>query len=146
MNIEKESIELPNDLVEGLKRVDTSISLLTPAVDRSVAEAAAAHFDARPRAVPATGPSRKLPGAAPRPRRWAIAGTLAASLMAGLFLLRVQQDAGPSLPANDFDGSGVVDILDAFALARTNGGASDATQDEIDALVMQIVSLGGGAP
>lgn len=136
MNPEKESLELPNELVEGLKRLDASIPLLTPAVDRSVAEAAAAHFEARP------------VGATPRPRqrRWAISGALAASLMAGLFLVRMQNDVEQSLLANDFDGSGVIDILDAFALARTNGRAGDATQDEIDALVMRIVSLNGTAP
>ena len=134
MKPETESIELPNELVEGLKRVDTSIAVLTPAVDRRVSEAAAAHFGKRPQ-----GATQPTP-------RWALVGTLAASLMIGLFLVRMQNDVEQSLLANDFDGSGVVDILDAFALARMNSDLGEATQDEIDALVMQIVALNGATP
>lgn len=134
MKTETESIELPGEVVEGLKRIDKSVAVLTPAVDRRVNEAAAAHFGERPQHV------------AWLPRRWAITGTLAASLMVGLFLLRMQTDIEQSLPANDFDGSGVLDILDAFALARMNGDLGEATQDEIDALVLQIVSLSGTTP
>ena len=50
------------------------------------------------------------------------------------------------LLAHDFDGSGTVDILDAFAIARMNSDVGDATQNEIDALIMQVVSLNGAAP
>lgn len=134
MKPETESIELPNELVEGLKRVDTSIAVLTPAVDRRVSEVAAAHFGERPQG--ATRPARQ----------WAMVGTLAASLMVGLFLVRMQSDVEQNLLANDFDGSGVVDILDAFALAQMNNGLGEATQNEIDALVMQIVALNGATP
>ena len=134
MQPKTESIELPNELVEGLKRVDTSIAVLTPAVDRGVFEAAAAHFGERPRG--ATRPAR----------HWAMVGTLAASLMVGLFLVRMQSDVEQSLPANDYDGSGVVDILDAFALAQMNSNLGEATQVEIDALIMQIVALNGATP
>ena len=78
MNPETETTELPQELIEGLKRIDTSIAVMTPAVDRRVREAAAAHFAERPQRV------------ARSPRRWAITGTLAASLMAGLLLVRMQ--------------------------------------------------------
>jgi len=134
MNPETETTELPQELIEGLKRIDTSIAVMTPAVDRRVREAAAAHFAERPHRV------------ARPPRRWAITGTLAASLMAGLLLVRMQGDVEQGLLANDFDGSGTVDILDAFALARMDGDLGDATQNEIDALIMQVVSLNGAAP
>lgn len=132
MSIESESIELPNDVVEGLRRLDTSVSVLTPAVDRRVAEAAAGHFADRPaRAYPTR-------------RRWALAGTLAASLAVGVFLVRSQTDMESALLANDIDGSGVVDILDAFALARMNDAAG--SQAQIDVLIRDIVSVNGISP
>ena len=132
MNPEFESIELPNDVVEEVKRLDKSVAVLTPAVDRHVAAAAAAHFAQRPDT------------ARPMRSRWAVAGTLAASLVVGVFLLRVQSDLDTDRLANDIDGSGVVDILDAFALARMNG--TPASQAEIDALIMNVVSLNGISP
>ena len=132
MNPEPESIELPSDVVAGLKGLDKSVAVLTPAVDRHVAAAAAAHFAQRPDT------------ARPMRSRWAVAGTLAASLVVGVFLLRVQPDLETDRLANDIDGSGVVDILDAFALARMNG--APASQAEIDALIMNVVSLNGISP
>jgi len=50
----------------------------------------------------------------------------------------------PAMLANDIDGSGVVDILDAFALARMSDGA--ASQAQIDALIGDIVALNGTSP
>ena len=134
MNPQPESIELPSDVVAGLKRLDKSVAVLTPAVDRHVAEVAAAHFAQRPDTV------------RPMRSRWAVAGTLAASLMVGVFLVRVQSDLETARLANDIDGSGVVDILDAFALARMNGELAQASQAEIDALIMNIVALNGISP
>ena len=132
MNTETESIELPNDVVEGLKRLDKSVAVLTPAVDRRVADAAAAHFAERP--------DRRRPAR----RRWAVAGTLAASLAVGVFLVRMQTGMEPAMLANDFDGSGAVDILDAFALARMD--EERVAQARIDALIADIVALNGIAP
>ena len=132
MNTESESIELPGDVVEGLRRLDKSVAVLTPAVDRRVAESAAEHFADRPvRAYP------------PR-RRWALAGTLAASLAVGVFLVRTQTNMESALLANDIDSSGVVDILDAFALARMDDTA--ASQAQIEALIGDIVALNGTSP
>ena len=132
MNREPETVELPRDIVERLERLDRSVSMLTPAVDRQVREAAAAHFAERPTRV------RTIP------QRWAVVGTLAASLVAGTFLVRMQTGMEATLLANDIDGSGVIDILDAFALARMD----DATgsQAEIDALIRDIVALDGTSP
>ena len=117
---ETESIELPSDLVEGSKRLDKFVAVLTPSVDCRVSKAAAG--------------------------RWALVGALAASLVVGVFLERMQTGMEPALLANDIDGSGVVDILDAFALARVNGGLAQGPQAEIDALIMHIVALNGTSP
>ena len=134
MKSESEPIELPSDLIREMKRLDKSLAVLTPDVDRRVAAAAAEHFRRRPaRARPAT-------------RRWAMAGGLAASLVIGVFLVRMQTNPGPEPLANDIDGSGVVDILDAFALARMNQGPKVAAQTEIDALITNIVALNRTAP
>ena len=134
MKSESEPIELPSDLIREMKRLDKSLAVLTPDVDRRVAAAAAEHFRQRPeRARPAT-------------RRWAMASGLAASLVIGVFLVRLQTTPGPEPLANDIDGSGVVDILDAFALARMNQGPPAAAQAEIDALITNIVALNGTAP
>lgn len=132
MNTESESTELPIEVVEGLRRLDTSVAVLTPAVDRRVAEAAAAHFADRPER------------AYPTRRRWALAGTLAASLAVGVFLVRTQIGTEPPMVAGDIDGSGVVDILDAFALARMSDTA--ASQAQIEALIGDIVALNGSSP
>ena len=73
-----------------------------------------------------------------------MAGTLAASIAVGVFLVRTQTDMESAVLANDFDGSGVVDILDAFALARMND--TPGSQVQIDVLIRDIVSLDGSAP
>ena len=132
MSTETESIELPNEVVEGLRRLDKSVAVLTPAVDRRMAEAAAVHFkDRRARSY-----SKRT--------RWAVAGTLAASLAVGVFLVRMQTGMESAMLAGDIDGSGLVDILDAFALARMNDAA--ASQAQIDELIMDIVSVNGTSP
>lgn len=131
MNRETESSELPGDLVREMQRLDRSLAVLTPAVDRQVAAAAAAHFrHRRERARPAM-------------RRWAISGALAASLVIGVFVIRPQPGVEREFSAHDLDGSGVVDILDAFALARMNQGSPAESQAEIDALIREIVALNG---
>ena len=134
MSTESESIELPSALIEELKRQDKAVAVLTPAVDRQVSEAASAYFAPRP--------ERSRPTA----RRWALTGTLAASQLVGVFLARMQSELEPDMLANDIDGSGVVDILDAFALARMAGGSGQAPQAEIDALILEIVALNGASP
>ena len=71
-------------------------------------------------------------------------GTLAASLVAGAFLVRMQTGMEATMLANDIDGSGVVDILDAFVLARMDD--APGSQAEIDALIRDIVALDGTSP
>ena len=134
MKPDPESIELPGDLIQEMERLDKSLAVFAPDVDRRVAAAAAEHFR--------RGPER----ARPATRRWAMAGGLAASLVIGVFLVRMQTTPGSGPLANDIDGSGIVDILDAFALARMNQGPPAAAQPEIDALITNIVALKGTAP
>ncbi len=130
MQQERDDSELPGALIEDLARLDKSLAVMTPAVDRRLAEAARAHFGARPERRRAT------------PWRWAVAGSLAASLVVAVVLWRTESGVDPSLLAKDVDGSGVVDILDAFALARMAGeDRTPAAQGRIDALAMSIVAL-----
>ena len=133
-----EDLDLPDELIQGLARLDKAVAVLSPDADRRIAEAARAHFGERPRRARSAG------------RRWAMAGSLAASLLVGVLFWRAQTPvedlrvASVANVANDIDGSGVVDILDAFALARM--GAADRTpaaQAAIDALSMRIVALDG---
>ena len=155
----EEDVDLPDELIQGLKRVDRAVAVVSPDADRRVAEAASAHFGQRPRRARAA----RL--------RWAMAGSLAASLLVGVLFWRTQTPMEPIRVANvvpvpnDIDGSGAVDILDAFALARMahegsvpatraktdsvprmarTDGAS-ATRAEVDALAMSIVALDGTA-
>lgn len=155
----EEDVDLPDELIQGLKRIDKAVALVSPDADRRVAEAARAHFGQRPRRARTAG------------LRWAMAGSLAASLLVGVLFWRTQTPMEPIRVAsvapvpNDIDGSGVVDILDAFALARMAHGdrvsatraktdslprmaredRPSATQTEIDALAMSIVALDGTA-
>ena len=138
---EEEDLHLPEELMEGLAGLDKAVAVLSPETDRRIAEAVRAHFGDRP--------SRRAPTAK---RRWALAGSVAASLLVGLLFWRAQtpvetlQVARVADVADDIDGSGVVDILDAFALARMEpDGRTAALQARIDALTASIVALDGSA-
>ncbi len=130
-----EDLDLPDELIQGLARLDKAVAVMSPDADRRIAEAARVHFGERPRRARSAG------------RRWAMAGSLAASLLVGVLFWRAQtpvEDLRVASVANDIDGSGVVDILDAFALARMQAAdRTPAAQAEIDALSMRIVALDG---
>ena len=130
-----EDLDLPDELIQGLARLDKAVAVMSPDADRRIAEAARVHFGERPRRARAAG------------RRWAMAGSLAASLLVGVLFWRAQapvEDLRVASVANDIDGSGIVDILDAFALARMRAAdRTPAAQAEIDALSMRIVALDG---
>lgn len=138
----EEEIDLPEELAQELARLDGSVAVMSPEADRRIAEAAREHFGTRPRR------------ARPAGFRWAMAGSLAASLLVGVLLWRTYTPMGPadlrvatvaSMP-DDVDGSGAVDILDAFALARmARADRAPAAQTKVDALVMSIVALDGSA-
>ena len=133
-----EDLDLPDELIQGLARLDKAVAVMSPDADRRIAEAARVHFGERPRRARSAG------------RRWAMAGSLAASLLVGVLFWRAQTPvedlrvASVANVANDIDGSGVVDILDAFALARMQAAdRTPAAQAEVDALSMRIVALDG---
>ena len=138
----EEDIGLPDELTEGLARLDKAVAVLSPETDRRIAEAARTQFGQRPRR------------ARTAKRRWAMAGSLAASLLVGLLFWRTQIPVEPPdllvatvarIP-NDIDRSGAVDILDAFALARMGrSGRNAEAQARIDALAANIVALAGSA-
>lgn len=123
--------QLPDAIVERLKARDRSVSMLTPAVDRTIRASAEAQFAARQ--------------ARPAARRWHVPAAAAAALaLVALFFARPFEDSrvGVGSVADDIDGSGQVDILDAFALARSRqSGSANVSQDRIDALAARIVSL-----
>lgn len=131
---ESQHDQLPRALQERLAAQDRGIPMLTPAIDEALSRQAAAHFanrvaaDARP------------PVAVDR--RWAFpAAAAAAILLVALLVLQPQAPDAPLL-ADDVDGSGRVDILDAFALARRRAADPSAvTAVELDALMARIVSL-----
>jgi hypothetical protein len=80
------------------------------------------------------------------PRRWAVTAAAAAVLVALLVVRPVGELGRAPLVADDFDGSGRVDILDAFALARSRAAdPARISQADIDALATRIVSLRSAA-
>lgn len=129
-----EDLDLPDEMIKGLAALDKAVAVMSPATDRRIAEAARVHFAARPS-------RRALAGK----RRWALAGSLAASLLVGVLFWRAQtpvENLRVATVANDIDGSGAVDILDAFALARRErGDRTVAVQARIDALAASVVAL-----
>lgn len=138
----EEDLGLPDELVEGLARLDKAVAVLSPEADRRISEAARTQFGRRPRRARTAG------------RRWAMAGSLAASLLVGVLFWRTYTPVDPpelmvatvARVPNDIDGSGAVDILDAFALARMESGhRTVAVQARIDALAASVVALDGSA-
>jgi hypothetical protein len=124
--------QLPDAIVERLRARERSVAVLTPAVDRTVAEAARTRF----------APRRRRPAAA---RRWQIPAAAAAAVaLLALFIARPFDEAGIEILrlADDVDGSGQVDILDAYALARARRDDPAAvSQSRIDEITDRIVSL-----
>src|SRR4029079_12316859 len=100
--------ELPDALVARLRRADRSQAIVDPRTDRAVIDDARRYFfAARPLRV-------RKPAI-----RWALPLAAAAAL---LVAVRVLRPFGLQRSADDVDGSGRVDILDAFALARSQAG------------------------
>jgi hypothetical protein len=88
------------------------------------------------------------------PLRWRVikwAGVAAAVVLALVIPTRLSQNSPPQTPtlvAGDFNRDGLIDILDAFALARAQrDGDSSITKADIDAAAAAAVRLsrGGGA-
>lgn len=128
--------QLPEALVEELKRVDAAPAVITARVDRALGDMAQAHFSSR------------------RVRQWrhpAWGAAAACVLLAALFTTNRLEDevvtsgyADMADMANmaDVDGSGAIDIADVLALARQG-----VDQGDLDAFAFRLVSLDGeGAP
>ena len=114
--------ELPESLVAQLKRSERAQAIVDPRTDRAILDEARRYFFA--------ARSRRIRRAA---LRWALPLAAAAALLVALLVV---QPFGPPRSADDIDGSGRVDILDAFALAR-----SQADRERVDELAARIVSL-----
>src|SRR6185295_6399906 len=122
-DLEPQFEKLPGALVARLERADRSQAIVDPRTDNAVIDDARRYFlAARPRRA-----RKPL-------MRWALPLAAAAALLIAVLVLR---PFSLQRSADDVDGSGRVDILDAFALAR-----SQADQDSVDALAARIVSLG----
>jgi hypothetical protein len=124
--MEQELDTLPEALVSRLKAADRAQPIVDPRTDRAVLDAARAYFAQRPAS------------AARQRRRFAIPlGAAAAVLLAVI----VVHSFGPN-PADDVDGSGRVDILDAFALARAaRDDASGVAASRVEELAYRVVAL-----
>ena len=116
--------ELPRALIEDLKAREDRVPVLTARVDRQIDAEAADRFGQRRTTRPLRRPA------------WvaAAASVLIAVLLLSPYLLR--DDAATA----DYDNSGRVDIADVLYLAQ-QGQSDERSQQEIDALAMQIVSL-----
>lgn len=120
---------LPDALLERLRARDRRVSMLTPQVDRALDAAARAQFAGRRRPAVFAG--------------WRYAAA-AAVVFVALFLLRPfdSGEADRLRLAGDIDGSGQVDVLDVFALARSRAAdPASVSQARIDELAARIVSL-----
>ena len=100
--------------------------------------------------------AKRAPAPAPRPQwRRPIIGALATAAVLTLLLLRPDATQVPGI-RGDFNADGRVDILDAWQLSRSLDGDDsgrdtgdldadgEITPDDLDQLMRQIVSVGGG--
>ena len=113
---------LPQALIDELKRRDAAPDAITSRVDRTLANAARAHFGA-PRTV-----------AWHRPGAWAAAAASAVLAVGVVTTYLPDRDGGPVYA--DVDRSGRIDIADVLALAREG-----VAQAELDAFARRVVAL-----
>ena len=130
---------LPDAIVERLRARDRNLAFLTPRVDEALERAAAEHFARRgTHGFPRAGARARL--------RWTLPAAAAAALLAAIVVVQLENDVErpAALVADDVDGSGHVDILDAFALARAHAGAgvaNPAEQPDVARLAARVVTL-----
>ena len=126
---DKQLEQLPQALVEALRGADTSLAVIDPHTDRRVLAEAREHFAARPERL------------RPVRTRWAVAAAAAVIVAAFLVVRPLELLQPPRGGADDIDGSGQVDVLDAFALARMSVSDESIGDREINALLGRIVAL-----
>jgi hypothetical protein len=126
--------ELSDALIEALRRDEPAAILVPREIDGAILRRARRQF--------ATREAAYLP---PIRNYWMTAAAAAAIVAIALFAtttLRHETAPPAARVADDVDGSGQVDVLDAFALARRNTPHPDpATQTRIEALLARIVAL-----
>jgi len=137
-----EALEAPAKLVSALRHLSGERIFVPPTTDEAILRAARAQLS------PARQPKLNWLRFAP----WAVGG--AAGIMLMFFSLQTPK-LPPGFAQEDLNRDGVVDILDAFALAKKlETGASGAgvdfngdgkvNQQDVAALAAQAVSLGKG--
>lgn len=138
---------LPAALIERLRERDRAVAILTPQLDRMLEQQARAQFAARPQA-----PARR------RAPLWGLSAAAAAALVFVVIAVRepmIADQAPLSLPRQtafeqmslpgDYDGSGTVDVLDAWQLSRALAqNPRLAANDTPDTLMQRIVALDRG--
>jgi hypothetical protein len=124
---------LPEELIAGLKRIDRTQAIVDPRTDRAVLAQAEQYFASRTERRATAGP-----------KRWAIPVAFAAMIAVALVIAPLAQRTLFGDP-DDVDGSGRVDILDAFALARQEQSA-EAGAERVEEIVERIVSLSASRP
>ena len=117
--------QLPEALVDELKRIDRAPEVITSRVDRSLADMARAQFA-----------QRHIPRWQPR-SAWRAAAA-ACVLVVVLFTTNHLREQNDTSVYADIDGSGQIDIADVLALARTGDGVNQA---DIDAFAYRLVAL-----
>ena len=123
--------ELPETIIDRLRRGDESIPIISPKTDQIILAEARSQFADRERAIP-----RSLV----RPA-WA---AIAASVALAVFVVNNFYDARSPSPqhVSDVDNPGRVDIVDVLALARSRQrNPAAVSQAQIEAVMTQIVSL-----
>jgi hypothetical protein len=132
--------DLPGALIDALRRRDRATRLVPGEVNDAILARARAQF--------ATREVEYLPAIR---NYWLTAAAAAAVVIAVFAATTFRHEAAPpaarvAASADDVDGSGQVDVLDAFALARRNAQRADsAAQTRIEALLARIVSLSSAA-
>jgi hypothetical protein len=131
---------IPDTLSDDLRRAYRAAIQVPEDLDHTVLAAARKTVLPKPRS------------AQPAPLRWRLTkwvGVAAAVILALIIPTQLSQNSQPpTLIAGDFNRDGLIDILDAFALARAQrDGDSSITQADIDAAASAAVRLhrGGGA-
>lgn len=118
---------LPKALTKHLKGDDSVVAFIPRRVDDAVLAEAADSFKDR------SQPEKKR-----RLLPFAAAATVLLAIIAGQTFFAPNTDV---MLSDDIDGSGEVDVLDAFALARLQKTDDSITEHRIEALLARIVSL-----
>ena len=144
-NDRDEALEAPADLVSALRQLPREEIFVPPTIDEGLLRAARQHLSP-----------------AERPRitwwRWVPWASGAAAALVLLVLVLQSPRPGPAFAREDLNRDGIVDILDAFALAKQleTGAASQANIDltgdgtidqrDVAALAAHAVALEKGGP